>query len=199
MAQLIEAHQNLEQIHQSCWHELQRGVHQRKHPFRFTVLATYNGPQAPAQRSIVLRKVQSPNTLLFYTDARSQKVQQLQQQAQASVLFWHPARKVQITATGTITLHQQNALSQEHLPRVQQQPADYLGHLPPGSQLHAPEQAQQLEAQQHLAQNFTVLAMQLQAYEVLQLAHPRHIRARFTWPQGQEPGSTAPQGQFIMP
>ena len=64
--------QLLDKIHR----ELINGYVKKKHPFRYFSLATVEENQ-PMQRTVVLRKVLKDFTLVFFTDSRSAKVEQL--------------------------------------------------------------------------------------------------------------------------
>ena len=70
--------QQLDEIEQAVWVELDRAPRDRDHAWRVGVLATTDGQSAQA-RSVVLRDVdKARRKLLFYADSRSPKVQQLQ-------------------------------------------------------------------------------------------------------------------------
>ena len=75
-------------IQASCWQELQLAAQQTEHEWRIMVLATVEDGVAQA-RSVVLREVTAERReLLFYTDARSAKVAQMQAQPLGTLLCW---------------------------------------------------------------------------------------------------------------
>jgi hypothetical protein len=92
--------QQLDEIEQSIWSELESCVAARPRPepgepevseppheWRVAVLATLDGGQADA-RSIVLREVDAAERrLIFYTDARSPKVRQIEASPQGTLIF----------------------------------------------------------------------------------------------------------------
>ena len=98
---MSERLQELDEIEASVWNELEHCVAQRPraepgepdtaeppHEWRVAVLATVDGDQADA-RSLVLREVDSADRrLVFYTDARSPKVRQIEQSPQGTLIFY---------------------------------------------------------------------------------------------------------------
>jgi pyridoxamine 5'-phosphate oxidase len=93
--------QELDEIETSIWSELERCVAVRPraepdapeadeppHEWRVAVLATVDDGQADA-RSLVLREVDAAERrLVFYTDARSPKVRQIEQSPQGTLIFY---------------------------------------------------------------------------------------------------------------
>ena len=90
--------------------DLERATLDRKHPFRFCCLATTDIDQTPAQRTVVLRRVLPQKELLIFTDYRSSKIQEIKQQNQVSLLFYHPRLQQQIRFQTTASIHHQDAL-----------------------------------------------------------------------------------------
>ncbi|MEO5690394.1 MAG: pyridoxamine 5'-phosphate oxidase family protein [Burkholderiaceae bacterium] len=93
--------QELDEIEMSIWSELESCVATRQrstpgepeasrppHEWRVAVLATVDDGQADA-RSLVLREVDAAERrLVFYTDARSPKVRQIEQSPQGTLIFY---------------------------------------------------------------------------------------------------------------
>ena len=92
--------QELDEIETSIWSELENCVAARPrsgsadadagqpHEWRVAVLATVDDGQADA-RSLVLREVDAAERrLVFYTDARSPKVRQIEQSPQGTLIFY---------------------------------------------------------------------------------------------------------------
>lgn len=103
----------LEEILQQTWHLLIRGANQKKDPLHLATIGTTN--QEIAQiRTVVLRKTDRAKRLLyFYTDFRSEKIQQLTTNPTLSWLFYHPKKNIQIRAYGSATIHHQDELTLE--------------------------------------------------------------------------------------
>src|SRR5437868_501820 len=87
--------QQFDDIEEALWGELEACVAPRPrgappHEWRVAVLATLAEGQADA-RSIVLREVEArERRLIFYTDARSPKVRQIEAAPQGTLIFWSP-------------------------------------------------------------------------------------------------------------
>jgi pyridoxamine 5'-phosphate oxidase len=93
--------QELDEIETSIWSELENcvaarprsepgeaGASEPPHEWRVAVLATVEDGQADA-RSLVLREVDAAERrLVFYTDARSPKVRQIEQSPQGTLIFY---------------------------------------------------------------------------------------------------------------
>ena len=67
--------------------ELVNGHVKKRHPFRYFVLAT-NENGRPTQRTVVLRKTLPDQSLVLYTDKRTQKIKDLQKNSDFSALFY---------------------------------------------------------------------------------------------------------------
>jgi len=103
----------LEEILQQTWHLLIRGANQKKDPLHLATIATTN-QQLAKIRTVVLRKTDATKRrLYFYTDVRSEKIQQLRQYPTLSWLFYHPKKNIQLRAYGVATIHHQNELTME--------------------------------------------------------------------------------------
>lgn len=93
--------QELDEIETSIWSELERCValrpraepgetdaHELPHEWRVAVLATVDDGQADA-RTLVLREVDvAERRLVFYTDARSPKVRQIEKSPLGTLIFY---------------------------------------------------------------------------------------------------------------
>jgi pyridoxamine 5'-phosphate oxidase len=112
--------QELDEIETSIWSELERCVAARPRPepgeadadeapheWRVAVLATVDDGQADA-RSLVLREVDAAERrLVFYTDARSPKVRQIEQSPQGTLIFY--SRELGWQLRMQVRLHVQTA------------------------------------------------------------------------------------------
>ncbi len=92
-------------IFATCWDLLEAAAAGNGTGWRLPVLATQSS-QGIQQRTIVLRTVLRPrNSLLFHTDVRSAKIEQLQADANASLLFYDSQLEVQLQVRGVATIH----------------------------------------------------------------------------------------------
>ncbi len=157
---------------QDIWSALGRATVDRKHPWRYPVLASVS-ENKPEQRTVVLRAYDpSQNCLFFYTDQRSPKVTQLQTNPQASLLFYHPRKQWQIRVQGIITLHHRDELALEHLAKIPlDRRSDYRAAAAPGEQIsEAKELMGSAEA------NFCLLSFQAELIDSLVLGKEEHLR-----------------------
>ncbi|MGY6558752.1 MAG: pyridoxamine 5'-phosphate oxidase family protein [Nitritalea sp.] len=177
---LISPGTDLETVFKDLKHELHRAVLDRRHPFRLVMLATVDEGQ-PDARYIVLRQVTQELRFLFYTDGRTPKVRQLEQNPQAALLFYHPGQRAQVRVLGHFEILQQGSLWEEHRQRVQGEALKaYSPTLAPGRIIQQPEQAYAWEKEHDW---FTLLAFRPKSMELLQLQGLEHLRAYFRYEQ----------------
>ena len=165
-----------------AWHavvqEIKRGCVDKKHPFRFITLATI-AEGKPTARYVVLRKVDEALNCYIYTDSRTAKIAELQQNDAASLLLYHPRKRVQVRLDGQIALHHQDTISQMHWQHVQGEAQKaYNSVLAPGTTIDNRQDAYEWPENMD-DRYFTVLAFKPQAVEALQLNGLEHLRASF--------------------
>jgi pyridoxamine 5'-phosphate oxidase len=167
--------ETLDAIEDACWHELARAAHERSHDWHVMVLATVDGDRADA-RSVVLRDVDSEaRSLLFYTDSRSAKVEQLRRYPGATLVGWHRERCWQLRLRVQLAVETSGLEVSSRWARVKLSTTagDYLGALPPGTavQRHQPERGTR--------EHFAVVEAQVREADWLELcADGHHRRAR---------------------
>ncbi len=177
-------------IFQELKNELINGSIKKGHPFRYFTFATLNDSK-PRLRTVVLRKMESNLTLLFYTDARSQKVIDIKRNNQVAALFYHPKKLVQLQIEGTAKINlNTNANLQlwKQLPETAK--ADYLSNLAPGTQIENPDNLY-LNSEEN---NFCSIEIVPTHIEYLKLNKPKHQRIRFL-----KDGNNEWQGIFLVP
>lgn len=104
---------NLEGLETSTWLRLLNGSLRYKDPLHNPAVANVNELGINI-RTVVLRKVWTDKKqLVFYTDIRSGKWQEIEQQNKLSWLFYDEAHRLQIRLSGTATLHQDDALAND--------------------------------------------------------------------------------------
>lgn len=125
-------------LEQQCWEQLAMAVTERSHSWRFATLATTDAQGAPQARTVVLREVdRKTQTLSVYTDARSPKIDHLQRQPNASLVFWCPMLQWQlrVQARAGIVLSGPDHQQVSDRIRHSRSAADYLSVEAPGSPL----------------------------------------------------------------
>ena len=145
--------QQLDEIEQCIWSELESCVAQRQrsepgepvaddppHEWRVAVLATVDDGQADA-RNIVLREVDAAERrLVFYTDARSPKVRQIEASPQGTLIFYSRELGWQLRMQVRLAVETAGLAVSSRWARLQTSAGahDYLASAVPGSQLDAP-------------------------------------------------------------
>jgi pyridoxamine 5'-phosphate oxidase len=95
-----------------------------------------DGTSLPDTRTVVLRKILKKRELVFYTDIRSPKVAQFEQNKNALALIYDRTSQIQLRIKGTIEIDTQSALfenARDHIPN--QAKVNYNTLLAPGSAL----------------------------------------------------------------
>ena len=96
----------LQEVEELAWKKLVNGSIKKKNGFRTMCVGTINENDESTLRTVVNRKVaQIDKTIYFYTDIRSRKIQNLQNDNRVSLLFYDAKQRVQITVKATATLH----------------------------------------------------------------------------------------------
>ncbi len=159
----------------ALWDELARATHQRGHAWRVLTLATVEGLRAMA-RSVVLREVRvQQQQVLFYTDARSPKVAQLQQHPLGTLLAWSPALGWQLRLEVQLTVATSGLEVSSRWAQVQLSASaqDYLAARPPGTPVD------HFKPERGTRAHFAVVTAQVTAMDWLELHPEGHRRARF--------------------
>jgi hypothetical protein len=170
----------LGEIEEAIWGELESCVEIRPrdgapHEWRVAVLATVAEGQADA-RSIVLREVDArERQLVFYTDARSPKVRQIEALPQGTLIFWSAALAWQLRMQVLLAVQTSGLAVSSRWARLQTTAgaADYLAARAPGSSLDAP--LADLGTRSH----FAMVTALVQSIDWLELAPEGHRRAQF--------------------
>ncbi len=182
--------ETLDRVIETIWTELELGAARAKHGFHQPVLATVSPDGTPTARTVVLRRAdRQAGMVACHTDARAPKLDHLRSQPIAAWCFYDRGRRVQIRATGLVTVHTNDAIANEHW---NQSPARsrrcYLAPATPGTAAdhpspNLPESLRNREPtpDESLAgqRNFTVLRCTLDTLDYLELHHDGHVRARF--------------------
>jgi hypothetical protein len=167
------------------WQELQHAAAQGTHEWRTMVLATVEERNAEA-RCVVLREVDAAaRELIFYTDARSAKVQQMRDNPQGTLLCWSQRLGWQLRLRVGLEIRTSGLKVSSRWARLKLTPAaqDYLSPLPPGSPV-----AGSREPERASRSHFAVVTARVRSTDWLELHADGHRRAHFdtsgaTWLQ----------------
>ena len=162
-------------VFQQIKNEIINGSVKKGHPFKYFALSTiWNGK--PRQRTVVLRKVQPDLQLLFYTDKRSSKVEQIKQNPEVSALFYHPKKMMQVQIEGRASVKENPEMLRtvwKSIPAKGKK--DYTTVLPPGVETENPEELEYLKEENY----FCMVEIQPTRIEYLKLGQPHHLRVEF--------------------
>jgi len=167
---------SLSLIEASLWQELQQAAGQPGHEWRTMALATVEGHIAQA-RIVVLREVHAAaRELLFFTDARSAKVAQIQAQPLGTLLCWSSSLSWQLRLSVSLEVESSGLKVSSRWARLKLTPAaqDYLSPLPPGSPVAA-----RFEPERASRSHFAVVTARVLSTDWLELHADGHRRARF--------------------
>jgi pyridoxine/pyridoxamine 5'-phosphate oxidase len=153
-----------------------KGIHKKGHPFRYGVFASIGLQGEPALRTVVLRHVSDDLTLRFYTDGRSNKIEQIKNNNRVSLLFYHPKQLLQVKVEGIATIISKKETLQKYWSGVQPNSRkDYITSLKPGSSISHPDAVEYVAEENY----FTILEITPTRIEYLKLKRPNHLRIQF--------------------
>jgi len=178
--------QHLDEIEQCIWSELERCVSPRsrgreeddpaeQHEWRVAVLATVDDG-LPDARNIVVREIDAPERrLVFYTDARSPKVAQIEATPQGTLMFWSRTLGWQLRMQVRLAVQTSGLAVSSRWARLQTSAGarDYLAAQAPGSALDAP--LVDLGTRSH----FAMIEAMVETIDWLELHPDGHRRALF--------------------
>lgn len=170
------------------------GLENPSSPLRKPAIATMGAGGVPAVRTVILRSVDEASRILgFFTDARSLKVAELQQNPRAALLFYDPRCDMQLRLSGKAEIRVRNeaAWARAAAPSrraylltappgtlspgpVSGLPADVEGVIPP------PERLEEGRA------NFALIEFRVEERDMLILSRAGNRRARFRIEDGRE-------------
>jgi len=157
--------------------ELHKGITKKGHPFRYITFATVEANCAPSLRTVVLRKVTEALELTIYTDKRSKKVSQIQQNNTVSLLLYHPKKLLQLKIEGKAKIIEDSEILKKYWSGVQPKSRkDYSTKNAPGSVIKNPDLVSYKDDEYH----FCMIEITPFKIEYLKLKRPNHIRIQFT-------------------
>ena len=164
----------LEGLFQECNNQWAQVKDSKKHAFRFFTLATIASDGRPHIRTVVLRNF-NPKDISFtiYTDSRSQKLQELEQDKRAQLLFYDPKRMLQIVVSVVLLENINENKIYDDIPEHSKK--DYSSIIIPGSKINSPDKLQFNFSKGF----FSKLIFKAETIEYLRLKRPNHLRAFF--------------------
>ena len=182
-------YEDFKEIKKKIWSMLDDAVNNRNSTFRIPVFVC--GDQKDFDgRIVVLRKSdQSNNLLQFHSDIRSDKINKLKSNKNASMLFYDKEEKIQVRLKVECTINHNNEITKEswsktgHISRK-----CYLVDIGPGTESITPTSGLKpkldnyeftMEESEQGYKNFTVIQCKIKSIEWLYLAAKGHRRAKF--------------------
>jgi pyridoxamine 5'-phosphate oxidase len=165
-------------IAQEIWAQLLRASVDKHHEWRSVVLVTNGLDDWPDARVVILRNVDvAQKTLIFYTDSRSQKINQLLINPNAMLIFWSKKLNWQLRIKVKIDIKTDGEQVKNTWENVKQSPSanDYLSTKAPGQMLEKVHSNQKKDVQNH--PHFAILIAQVQSIDWLALNRAGHQRA----------------------
>lgn len=171
----------LERWPAAAWDLLVLAASSFDEPFRAPAVAS-SGPDGPELRTVILREVLvRQRQLLFYTDARSPKVGQMDRLNTISWMFYDPHRRLQIRARGKASLHGNDLLATACWDKCSEAARqNYCAVQAPGSSLESPSQ-DVATGGRGARENFLVVATELSHMDVLLLGAHSNRRVSLAW------------------
>lgn len=163
---------------QAIWKLLHSHLDQRKALQRM-ILTSINADQKPQARTLILRELDSALKILyFFTDSRSDKVKQWQNNPYSEALAYCDESLLQIRLGGSIEVLEKGDIFDEALSKLKtHQYKDYNGVQPPGS----PWRANNSDSNKEL--NFSVIRLKCNQIEVLEIKPEaeEHLRCTYSY------------------
>ena len=182
-------YEDLSEIKNKIWLMLDDSITNRASPFRIPVFICGNQNDFDG-RIVVLRKsVQSNNLVQYHSDIRSDKIDKLKKNKNASMLFYDKEEKIQVRLKVECTINHDNKITKEswlktaHISRK-----CYLVDNGPGTESDNPTSGLKpeldnfefsMKQSEEGYKNFTVIQCKIKSIEWLYLAAKGHRRARF--------------------
>lgn len=167
-------------IFNRCWEDLVNAAKSPIHPFHFPVFGTINSHHVEL-RTVVLRDV-VPNDgcLIFYTDYRSPKIQQIKINPHVSWLFYNPDARIQIRIKALASIHHLNETSSKYWSLLKEHhKRDYSTFLPPSNPIEETVEYLDKGNEEKLFENFAVISTEVVEIDWLMIKSNENKRARF--------------------
>ncbi len=154
----------------------------RDHPYCVFWLATFG--DYPELRTVICRKVEDNLSILFYTDPRSPKVQQIKDNGRVSAIFWNPDRGLQVRMRAhAYPIENIRMLYPQLLHEIKNSPLkkDFTAKRAPGTVVEEP-----YEAQYGSEVHFEAIRIVPEIIDVLQVnMEGPHLRYQYTLENGE--------------
>ncbi|QWX84545.1 pyridoxamine 5'-phosphate oxidase family protein [Cellulophaga sp. HaHaR_3_176] len=170
--------------------ELQDGLTQKEHPFKYFTLATVGLDHVARLRSIVLREFSDDFKITFFTDKRSKKVIHIKENNKVSLLFFHPQKMIQLKIEGIATIIKDDKILEAYWKRTPDHlKKDYTTTSAPGSAISDNTNIEYLTNENH----FCLVSIEAKKIEYLKITKPNHLKIRYSKENNKW------NGEFLVP
>ena len=184
-------YENFAEIEKKIWSLLDDAIINRASPFRIPVFICGNQNDFDG-RIVVLRKSDQSNKLLqFHSDIRSNKIEKLKNNNNASMLFYDKEEKIQVRVKIKCTINHENEIAkQSWLKTGHMSRKCYLVDNGPGTESATPTSGLKpeldnfdftMKQSEEGYKNFTVIQCKIKSIEWLYLAAKGHRRAKLKY------------------
>ena len=187
MKEIPRFYNSLEETKKEIFSLLFQGVNKRKSNFHNTVLNTIGIDKKPKSRTVVLRNFSEEDlTINIHSDLRANKINELNENNNTSLLFYDHQKKIQLRVEGTAKIEKSNKTSWEKLSNWSRR--CYLSIEKPGTISESPssgfpskfsDEAPSDKESEEGIKNFSVIKIFIFKIEWLYLASQGHRRALF--------------------
>jgi hypothetical protein len=186
---------SLDGIEHYSWDLLVKGALKSKEPFHFPVLGSM-GKESVELRTVVLRQAnRDKKSLIFHTDIRSPKIEQIRRNPLVSFLFYDNRKLVQLRIKAEASIHHQDEVARQQWDRCQLSSRKaYMGDIPGqistsnshGLPEHLVGQIPSQAESEKGYPNFAAVICQINFLEWLWLNREGHRRAEFHYDNNQQ-------------
>lgn len=189
---------NQEELLSKIFAMLTRGVADRKSPLHTPTLATIGTDGSPKTRIVVFRKfLPEERNLIFHTDLRSPKIEEISADRRVSWLFYHAGEKMQFRIAGeaTILANADNALKLKQWQATRafgrrcymgEAPSRVVEEATSGMPAEIENREPTIEESETGFPNFAVISTKISSIDSLELYATGHRRTLFTWNEDGE-------------
>ena len=173
---------------------MKKSLKNAKHEYHSFCFSTINS-NAPSVRTVILRDF-NKKVLLFNSDIRSNKIQDIYINPKVSALFYDKDRRVQLRFLGTAKVNHENEFAKKVWNNVSLQSRKcYMGPFEPGSKLNEwipnlPKKYLKSDPEREDSQsgfsNFCSIEISIMSLEVLELHYDGHIRFMIDYNSNKE-------------
>jgi len=181
---LINSDDSLDDIKKVVFTALSEATKDQNAAFRFLVLNTIAN-KFPNSRYVILRQFDLDNQELFiYTDYRSNKIDEIGNNPETSVLAYDSDEKLQLKLKAIATIHHQNNIALKHWKSLVGGKESYNTSNEPGEMVRSLKDAHQMK-DSYDDEHFSVIVLKIVQAEILQLDGKGHIRALFDFEKNE--------------